>query len=132
MFLVFAWFISQTMMPLATLLVPLKSPQWVEVHESGFVLFKPKVQEWLNIEQFCQKKSLKSNLIFKEIGAHFAYYWKVFNEKVNWPQRDIYQIQTFKSLAFIRFKPSTHLKTWQFFRLWTKASKCNNVTSHIL
>ncbi len=47
--------ISQTTAPLSALLVPLKSPLWEGLHEA-FMIFRPKVQELVNIEQFCQRK----------------------------------------------------------------------------
>jgi hypothetical protein len=47
--------ISQTTAPLSALLVPLKSPLRVGLHEA-FMIFRPKVQELVNIEQFLQRK----------------------------------------------------------------------------
>jgi hypothetical protein len=59
------------------LLVPLESPWWVWVHQDGSALFKPMVQELLNIEQFCQRKLNKiKTKYFREIGASSWYYWK--------------------------------------------------------
>jgi hypothetical protein len=52
--------ISQTMMPLATLLISLESFQWVAVHQVGFIMFQPTMKKLLNIEQFFIKNSLKS------------------------------------------------------------------------
>jgi len=50
--------ISQTTAPFSALLVPLKSPLRVGLHEA-FMSFRPKLQELVNIEQFCQRKFKK-------------------------------------------------------------------------
>ncbi len=42
--------ISQNIMPPIALLVLLKIPQWVGVHQGDLVLFRPMVQELLDIE----------------------------------------------------------------------------------
>jgi hypothetical protein len=47
---------SQITMLLAMILVPLEiSPQWVGVHWYDFIMYKPMVQELLNIEQIFVK-----------------------------------------------------------------------------
>jgi len=48
--------ISQTIMPLAMLLVPLKIPQWVGMKEVNFIMFFPIVEKLLNIEQCLDSK----------------------------------------------------------------------------
>ncbi len=40
----------QTTLPPIMLLVPLESPQWVGVYQDGSLMFKPTVQELLNIQ----------------------------------------------------------------------------------
>jgi hypothetical protein len=42
--------ISQIIMPSAMVLVLLESLQWIEVHQGCLVMFRPMVQELLNIE----------------------------------------------------------------------------------
>jgi hypothetical protein len=52
-------------LPLPTgLLVPLGIPPWVGMQWGGFLMFTPKMQEGLNIEQFHQRK-------FKTIKTRF-------------------------------------------------------------
>jgi hypothetical protein len=49
-------------------------PKWIVVHKGNFVMFRHKVQEFLNIEQFCQKKIKKiKTKKMKEIGVHSLY-----------------------------------------------------------
>lgn len=67
------------------LLVPLKSPQWVEVHQVGFVMFKLKVQELLNSEQiYLFKKKInktKNSLgILECLNLRWNSYWIVGND----------------------------------------------------
>jgi hypothetical protein len=53
LFVLFVFYveISETTAPLAMLLVPLESPWWIGVHQLGFIMFGPMVEELLNIEQ---------------------------------------------------------------------------------
>jgi hypothetical protein len=44
--------ISQIRFSFAGLLVPLESPQWLGVHQVGFIMFQPAVEKLLNIEHF--------------------------------------------------------------------------------
>jgi hypothetical protein len=46
--------------PHCALEVPLESPQQVQVHQGGFVMFRPTVPQLLSIEHICQKKKLKT------------------------------------------------------------------------
>jgi len=58
--------ISQTMTLLVRLLVSLRSPPQVGVHQGDFTMFRPMAQELLNIELFCQRKFSKLFLIPNE------------------------------------------------------------------
>jgi len=58
--------ISQTMTLFIRLFVWLGSPPQVGVHQGDFILFRPMVQELLNIKLFCQRKFSKLFLIFNE------------------------------------------------------------------
>ncbi len=56
-----AWFvchveISQIIAPLATLLIALKSPQLLGVHQVDFLMFGPMLEKLLNIEQIFNEK----------------------------------------------------------------------------
>jgi hypothetical protein len=42
----------ETKMPLPMLLVPLKSPWWIGVHQVGFIMFQSTVEKLLNTKQF--------------------------------------------------------------------------------
>jgi hypothetical protein len=44
--------ISQIRFSFAGLLVPLESPQWLGVHQVGFIMFQPAVEKLLKIEHF--------------------------------------------------------------------------------
>jgi hypothetical protein len=48
--------ISQITAPLATLLMALKSPQFLGVHRVDFLMFGPMLEKLLNIEQIFNEK----------------------------------------------------------------------------
>jgi hypothetical protein len=55
--------ISQTMTLLVRLLVSLRNPPQVGVHQGDFTMFRPMAQELLNIKLLCQRKFSKFFLI---------------------------------------------------------------------
>jgi hypothetical protein len=66
-------------MPPTTFLVLVGTFDIYGFHQGGFIMFRPIVQELLNIEQFIQRKFNKTKKSM-EIGAHFWCCWKVDNE----------------------------------------------------
>jgi hypothetical protein len=64
------------------LLMLLEISQRIAVHQGDFVMFRPLVQELLNIKQFCHKKFSKiKTTIVKRIGSCFWYYWNALDER---------------------------------------------------
>jgi hypothetical protein len=65
--------ISQIIAPLPTLLIALKSPQLLWVHQVDLLMFGPKLEKLLNIEQIFNENSSKSKL--KHHRGIWAHSW---------------------------------------------------------
>ncbi len=65
--------ISQTVVALVMFWVLLESPWfwWIGVHQNGLIMFRPTLQELLNIEKKLLK-TIQQNQYLREIEVHFG------------------------------------------------------------
>jgi hypothetical protein len=59
--------------------------EWGKVHQGGSVMFRPTMQEVLNIEQFCEKdfNKIKAKFFF-DIQTSLRYCWKPLMSVIPW------------------------------------------------
>jgi len=77
--------ISQTTMPSSHSSYSLGSPPWVRVHQGCLITFKTKMQELMNIEQFCHWKFHKIKTEnFIKLWKHFSFFGKCLISKILW------------------------------------------------
>jgi len=63
----------------------LGSPPWVRVHQDCLITFKTKIQELMNIEQFCHWKFHKIKTEnFIKLWMHFSFFGKCLISKILW------------------------------------------------
>jgi hypothetical protein len=107
--------ISQTTAPLSALLVPLKSPLWVGLHEA-LMIFRPKVQELLNIEQFCQRKfnKIKTKVLKGNWGKFL-----VLLKSLSWVNFLVYWISNILYLKFNLISNSFGLSYYGHVHQWS-------------
>jgi hypothetical protein len=78
--------IFESIAPVVVLLIPLESSWRGVVCKGGLAIFRPMVQELLNIEQFCwifYKKILKSKLhVFEKFGLPLCIFGKLSTSRI--------------------------------------------------
>ncbi len=94
--------ISQTITPLATLLVVLESPWLIGVRNVGFIMFQPILKKLLNIEFFFKSFKSKPKFITKfgcTLGGYLKSPWWIrFNEGY----LEMFRTKVWDTLNFIK------------------------------
>ncbi len=120
--------ISQTMVPIAALLVSLESPWWVEVHQIGFITIQPTVEVvieywrwWKKLHQFDQVS--KNGFLLSCCGLFPLQYWVYYCFEAScmwcWKLQKLQKLQNLDSSQPMIHTSTISLKMWIRKIYWT-------------